>query len=202
MSWQAADWARKQQIICEPHARSVLIVLGLYASADGSAAYPSIATLARDTGISRRPIQARLRILERAGLIRRGDQSLAETYPEGMRPVVYDLALKVAPQKVVPIDPVARAAAATHAAAAEPAAPAPAVATAPAATPGPYARPSARTDTAVRQRDALSKMASFGPIGRGHKPPEEPPLTTTQEERKQSVLQSIAGLAAAKKVET
>lgn len=50
--------------------RLVLIVLADYANEDGSLAYPSVATIARDTRLSERQVQYCLRGLEEAGAIK------------------------------------------------------------------------------------------------------------------------------------
>lgn len=49
-------------------ARAVLFVLAWYADADGSRAWPSVATLARQTSLSRRAVQMALSDLRSAGL--------------------------------------------------------------------------------------------------------------------------------------
>lgn len=93
MSVQAMSWALEQQRITEAPARHVLLCLANYAHADGSAAFPSQAKLAADTGLNERTVRSRLAQLELLGLIRRGNQAIAAAHiaREDRRPVVYDL---------------------------------------------------------------------------------------------------------------
>ena len=87
-------WALKRAAIppC-PIAHLVLIGLADHAHDDGSEARPSVATLARYARCSERTVHTKLRMLEAAGLIRRGDQRAVEHLPRNRRPVVYDLNL-------------------------------------------------------------------------------------------------------------
>lgn len=96
MSVQAMSWAMEQQKVIEPSARHVLLCLANYAGQDGRAAFPAVSRLAVDTGYSERTVQYRLRDLEAAGLILRGNQAIAAAYVDrhDRRPVVYDLAIK------------------------------------------------------------------------------------------------------------
>lgn len=96
MSVQAMTWAMEQQEVLEPSARHVLLCLSNYAGKSGQAAFPSVSTLATDTGYSERTVQYRLRDLEASGLIVRGNQAIAAAYVDrhDRRPVVYDLDLK------------------------------------------------------------------------------------------------------------
>jgi len=94
MSIQALKWAVEQQEYTEPHGRHVLLCLANYAGTDGRSAYPSVSTLARDTGLSERAVQDRLRRLEAAGLLVRGNRALVRAHARADRlPAVYDLAL-------------------------------------------------------------------------------------------------------------
>jgi hypothetical protein len=74
-------------------ARHVLLCLANYAGTDGRAAFPSVATLAEDTGLSERTVRSKLDELEAAGWISRGNQAIAAVYIDrrDRRPVVYDL---------------------------------------------------------------------------------------------------------------
>lgn len=76
-------------------ARAVLYALAVHADGpSGRHAWPSIATLASESGLSRTTVKDTLAILEDAGVIRRGDQSRAPRRPG--RPVtVWDVALDV-----------------------------------------------------------------------------------------------------------
>lgn len=96
MSVQAMTWAMEQQVVTEPHARHVLLCLANYADKYGRAAFPSVATLSFDTGLAPRTIQYRLRDLERAGLIAKGNQAVAAAYIERRDrvPVCYEMNLE------------------------------------------------------------------------------------------------------------
>jgi hypothetical protein len=72
----------------------VLIVLADHANHDGTGAWPSVATIARVTGLSERTVQRKLRALEAAELIAEGDQRHVIHIPVDRRPRVYDLLLK------------------------------------------------------------------------------------------------------------
>jgi len=89
-------WALEQQEVLEPHARHVLLCLANYADQDGKAAFPSISRLAKDTGLSARTVQYRLRELEQAGAIRRGNQAIPAAYinQRDRIPVCYDIAME------------------------------------------------------------------------------------------------------------
>ena len=86
-------WALEQQEIKDSTCRHVLLCLANYAGSDGRGAFPSALTLAVDTGLSERTVRYKLDALEAAGLIRRGNQSIAAAYIDrhDRRPVVYDL---------------------------------------------------------------------------------------------------------------
>lgn len=93
MSIQSMVWALEQQEIKDSTCRHVLLCLANYAGSDGRGAFPSALTLAFDTGLSERTVRYKLDALESAGLIRRGNQSIAAAYIDrhDRRPVVYDL---------------------------------------------------------------------------------------------------------------
>lgn len=99
-------WALKQQRITDPTARHVLLCLANYAGADGCAAFPSVDTISKDTGLSERTIRAKLDLLLASGLIRMGNQGVAAAFVKraDRRPTVYDLDLERgatdAPRKV------------------------------------------------------------------------------------------------------
>lgn len=84
-------WALKHADV--PDAQSHLVLLGLadHASDEGKGAWPSVATLATYARCSVRTVQGRLRRLEEAGLIVRGEQGLVAHLRADRRPVVYDL---------------------------------------------------------------------------------------------------------------
>jgi hypothetical protein len=93
MSIQAMTWAFKQRHIADPMQRYVLLCLANYAGEEGCNAFPSVARLGRDSGLSERTIQRALHALEEGGVIKRGNQEVAAAYikDEGKRPTVYDL---------------------------------------------------------------------------------------------------------------
>lgn len=77
MSIQAMVWAMKQEVVTAPTPRHVLLCLANYAGEDGVGAFPSVARLARDTGLSERAVQQNLAKLAEAGVIVAGNQALA-----------------------------------------------------------------------------------------------------------------------------
>lgn len=87
------SWALKQRYISDPIARYVLLVLSNYGGSDGRDAFPSVATLAEDTGLSERTIQSKLRLLEEGGAIVMGNQAVvaARISKADRRPVSYDI---------------------------------------------------------------------------------------------------------------
>lgn len=93
MSVQAISWALGQQIVTASSARHVLLCLANYAGEDGRNAFPSIARLCADTGLSERAVRDNLRRLEDAGVIERGNQAIAAAHIDraDRRPTVYDI---------------------------------------------------------------------------------------------------------------
>jgi len=95
MSVQAMTWALAQRVVTEASARHVLLCLANYAGSKGEGAFPSVATLAEDTGLSTRTVQNKLRELETQKVIQRGNQDLVKAYIRraDQRPVCYDIDL-------------------------------------------------------------------------------------------------------------
>jgi Helix-turn-helix domain len=95
MSVQAMAWAMDQEIIKNPTARHVLLVLANYADVNGKAAFPSADTLVRQTGLSERAVRNKLVEMEGVGVIVRGNQAIVEAYIDrgDRRPICYDLAM-------------------------------------------------------------------------------------------------------------
>ncbi len=93
MSVQAISWALGQQRVTAASARHVLLCLANYAGEDGRNAFPSIARLCADTGLSERAVRNNLRDLEEAGVIERGNQAVAAAFIDraDRRPTVYDI---------------------------------------------------------------------------------------------------------------
>lgn len=88
MSIEATSWALHQRCPT-PTAKLVLLGLASHARADGSAAWPSVETLATYADATRRSVQRSLRALEEAGLISRSaDQP--DHLPSDRRTVAYD----------------------------------------------------------------------------------------------------------------
>lgn len=91
MSIEATAWALNVETVPDSTARVILLGLANHAGRDGSAAWPSVATLAAYAVCSDRTVQRKLRDLEARGLLRRGDQRLVNHLPADRRPTVYDL---------------------------------------------------------------------------------------------------------------
>lgn len=77
----------------EPYAHLVLIALADHASDDGTSARPSVALLATKARCSARTVHTKLRLLQDAGIIRRGDQEQVAHLRADRRPTVWDLAV-------------------------------------------------------------------------------------------------------------
>lgn len=95
MSIEATSWALNVDTVPDSTARVILLGLANHASRDGSAAWPSVATLAEYAVCSGRTVQRKLRDLEALGLLQKGDQRLVTHLPADRRPVVYDLPVGV-----------------------------------------------------------------------------------------------------------
>jgi predicted transcriptional regulator len=94
MSAQAQAWALAQQIVTEPTARHVLLVLAGYAGQDGRGAHPTAARLAQDTGLHERTVRAKLVALEAENIIRRDRELAAYLERRGVpKAICYDLML-------------------------------------------------------------------------------------------------------------
>lgn len=95
MSVQAVTWAIEQQIVKDAPARHVLLCLANYADHIGSAAFPSTKTLSNNTGLSERTVRTKLDLLERTGVIARGNQAIVAAYIEraDRRPICYQLSM-------------------------------------------------------------------------------------------------------------
>lgn len=91
MSIEATAWALGITGLQDSTERVILLGLANHAAADGTASWPSVATLAEYAVCSPRTVHRRLRDLEGRGLIRRGDQGMVDHLPADRRPVVYDL---------------------------------------------------------------------------------------------------------------
>lgn len=86
-------WALYEAPGIDPTARLVLAVLADHAHMDGTAAFPSLKTIADVVGIAPRNVRNHVRKLEAQGLIRKGNQLHVEYIRKDKRPTVYDLAM-------------------------------------------------------------------------------------------------------------
>lgn len=86
-------WALYDAPTDEAQSTLILVALAENASDNGTAAWPSISTIARKARCSERTVHRKLRELEELRLIRRGDQRHVAHLDGRYRPVVYDLAL-------------------------------------------------------------------------------------------------------------
>lgn len=91
MSIEAVAWALRRAEVSDSLEHVILIALADHADAEGRGAWPSKATLAEYARCSVRTVHNKLRALEAAGTIVRGDQRLVEWMRADRRPVVYDL---------------------------------------------------------------------------------------------------------------
>lgn len=95
MSFEATTWALKIEGVEDATSRVILLGLASHARSDGSAAWPSVRTLAEYACCSERTVHRRLRELEAAGLIVRGRQELVGHLEPNRRPTVWDLPVGV-----------------------------------------------------------------------------------------------------------
>ncbi|WP_256568036.1 MULTISPECIES: helix-turn-helix domain-containing protein [Pseudomonas] len=96
MSVQAMTWALEQRVVTDSSARHVLLCLANYADKHGRGAFPSVASLADDTGLSERTVQAKLRLLEDLGVIVEGNRAIAAAYitRRDRVPTCYDIVME------------------------------------------------------------------------------------------------------------
>ena len=78
MSWQCTSWALREAPCPTATSRLVLIALADRCQPDGRSAWPTIDTLMLEAHYSEASVRRALRDLEKAGAIRRGNQSLAQ----------------------------------------------------------------------------------------------------------------------------
>lgn len=97
MSFQACKWAIDQQVVTDPAARHVLVVMANYAGVDGKNVWPSSERLAIETGLSLRTVRYKIDLLEQAGLLIPGNEKILEA--EGLRgdrrPKIFNLAMGI-----------------------------------------------------------------------------------------------------------
>lgn len=95
MSMKALEWAMYDvpAEMVKGALLRILLLLADHADTQGRGAFPSQKRIVALTGYSRRTIQNGLHDLEKAGLIRRGDQRITEHLGK-YRPIVWDLTMK------------------------------------------------------------------------------------------------------------
>lgn len=88
-------WALEQRLVTEPTTRHVLLCLANYADKNGRGAFPSVASLTQDTGLSERTVRTHLRILESLGVIREGNRAVAYAWADRKDrvPMCYDIVM-------------------------------------------------------------------------------------------------------------
>jgi DNA-binding Lrp family transcriptional regulator len=91
VSFDPVLWAMKDAPIANVEEWAVLACLAEHADDDGCNAMPSQANISKRTKVSVATVKRRIAELETRGVIRRGDQSLAERYTADRRPIVWDL---------------------------------------------------------------------------------------------------------------
>lgn len=94
MSLQALAWvAESLPADIKPGPRVILNVLANHVGGGDAwtGAYPSIATIAERSGMSRSTVHRHMKTLEERGAIVRGDQNLVSHYPADRRPVVWNI---------------------------------------------------------------------------------------------------------------
>lgn len=100
MSLKVMEWARTQTVASKPGHRHVLLLMADRAGDDGDGSFPSVGTLAEETGYSERTIQRILRELVVVGAIESGDQNRARAQIKraDRRPNVYRLCVEKVPK--------------------------------------------------------------------------------------------------------
>lgn len=84
-------WVLEEAPINDPVKLLILYALADRAGADGCAAFPAHAEIAKRARCSTRTVARHLKEMEADGVIRRGDQSLVSHYASNRRPVVWDI---------------------------------------------------------------------------------------------------------------
>ena len=106
MSWQCTSWALREAPCPTATSRLVLIALADRCQPDGRSAWPTIDTLMLEAHCSEASVRRALRDLEKAGAIRRGNQSLAQWNEHGAyvarpyRSIVWECCMGVTLEKV------------------------------------------------------------------------------------------------------
>ncbi|PYY34109.1 hypothetical protein DEJ16_12700 [Curtobacterium sp. MCJR17_055] len=107
MSWQAMDAIDQLPYdACGPLAFRVLTKLANVAAQDGTRAWRLVYEIADELGVSTRSIQRATQELERANLIRKGDQRAVSHWQGNRRPIVWDIVMHPkSTQAPLPVDP-------------------------------------------------------------------------------------------------
>ncbi|HAA46636.1 MAG TPA: hypothetical protein DCE28_14370 [Halomonas sp.] len=100
MSVQAIAWALHQQIVKDPGARHVLIGLANHADEIGLYAFPSIELLSKYTGLKRRTVQEKIKLLKELGVIKLEPQELTHPVGRGELHALGDGALHHLPRRI------------------------------------------------------------------------------------------------------
>ncbi|QQU97767.1 helix-turn-helix domain-containing protein [Corynebacterium amycolatum] len=95
MSLEASTWVRKHAPTKNPTEQVILMMLADRANDDGTGAWPYYARLAEEARCSLPTIKRVMHELEHRGLIRRGDQSKVDGYPNDRKPIVWDLNMSI-----------------------------------------------------------------------------------------------------------
>lgn len=95
MSVEAIAWVLNHAPVESPVSKLVLVALANHAHPDGSAAFPSVATICRYTCLSERSVRQHLDSLEKHGIIKRCDQRIVAAYIDrtDRRPIGYDIVM-------------------------------------------------------------------------------------------------------------
>lgn len=108
MSFQAVSWAVGCTRVTDTLSKFVLVLLANYARPDGTAAFPSVQRMARETCMSERSVQRALRNLEAVGIIEQCDPKIVAAYitKADCRPRGYNILMVDAPNGVTRSHPV------------------------------------------------------------------------------------------------
>lgn len=104
MSYQASSWAlREAPVGGDSTSRTILMAIAEYADPRGCGAWPSVDTLSVLSRKSRRTVLRKLAVLERSGVIRRGDQRIVGHLRADRRPTVWDLCMRPTGESGLPV---------------------------------------------------------------------------------------------------
>lgn len=98
VSLAAMLWALNEAQVTDPVAKLILIAMGDHANPQGQGCYAAQSTLAAQALCTDRTVRTHISEMERAGVIRRGDQQMVDHFRPDRRPVVWDLAMTSRPE--------------------------------------------------------------------------------------------------------